>query len=247
MMAPNFRELAGFSDTAGRTLKPGLIYRSGVIDGRDPAAMQRFTELGVQLCCDLRSAGERDRQPNPCPRVLALEVAADIRTLSPEAFSRLRTERSADAAMDLMRFVYRQFPQSCAPVLRRLFEELVGVDTLPILVHCTAGKDRTGFVIAMLLAALDVDRAQYLGDYLRSTDFAERPELAGRISVLVDELTGMASTPEMVRALAGVDPSYLQAAIEQIERSHGSIDAYLVSAAGLDARLRARLRERLLA
>jgi protein-tyrosine phosphatase len=112
----------------------------------------------------------------------------------------------------------------------------------PLLVHCTAGKDRTGFTAAMILAALDVEPAFIRDDYLRGSG-RDPLEIEQPSTHMMDALIGRALTDEESRFVHAVHGSYLDAAYAAIAREWGDPLAYLERAAGLSAGRRATLRE----
>lgn len=148
---------------------------------------------------------------------------------------------------------YRSMPQGFAPVLAGLFAHLddeaaARPGEAALFVHCVAGKDRTGFVVAMLLWALGASHEDIMSDYLASTPYAPpRRRLADPEREVAPD--SPAERERMRRAsavMAGVDRLYLEEAWAETARLHGSIERYLSEAAGLDAARRTRVREHLL-
>ena len=251
--SPNFRDIGQLPAAAGHTLRPGLVYRSGALDELGAGDLAVLRSLDIRLCFDLRSEGERIGSPSRwpeggAPRILALEVATDIRTLDRELAHWLADHPDREGASRLMHGIYRSMPLSCAPVLSRLFAELArGREVLPVVIHCTAGKDRTGFVVAMLLKALGVADADVFADYLESNKHYDRLRQDKRISALLQGMLGFALSPDALQVVTCADRSYLACAFEEIEKVFGSIDLYLEERAGLDAAKRAALQKFLLA
>ena len=251
--APNFRDIGGLPTMGGRVLRTGLIYRSGALDQLDDNDIAVLRTLDIRICLDLRSRSERLGNPSrwpedQVPRVLALEVATDIRVLDRELADWLAEHPDRDGAARLMHGIYRSMPLSCAPVLRRLFEELVeSNDSTPLLIHCAAGKDRTGFIVAMLLKALGVSDAEVLANYLESNQHYDHLRQDAKISALLQGMLGFALGADALTAVTCADPAYLACAFDEIGKSFGAVDRYLESCAGLDAARRQRLRQILLA
>ncbi len=250
--APNFRDIGGLLSVDGRAVRAGLIYRSDALDELDADDLVLMAGLGLKVCCDLRSEGERTQRPSrwppgAAPRTLQLEVATDIRALMPNMAQQLRDDASADGAAHLMRQLYRDLPNACAPALTRTLSLIADEpDALPLVVHCTAGKDRTGFIIAMLLHALDVPLAVIIADYLKTNEVAGRTRLHSKVAHLLEVLLGFPASAEMLKAVSAARADYLESAFAAICQQHGSVDHYLASAAGLDAAARKRLNARLL-
>lgn len=251
--APNFRDVGGLPTLDGRRVRPGLVYRSDALDALDEADLARLAGLAPQVCCDLRSDGERLSRPHRWPagaepRVLNLAVATDIRVLMPELVCELRRHANEAGAIALMRHLYRDLPVVCVPVLRQVFGLLLDeqAEQMPLIVNCTAGKDRTGFVIAMLLHALRVPDDAILADYLRSNAASNRASLQAKVAKLLHELLGATAPPDMLAAIIAARGDYLDAALARIAADHGSVDGYLHDAIGLSVAERERLAGRLL-
>lgn len=250
--SPNFRDLGGLRGTASRVVRAGMVYRSGALDGLLAADLVLLESLGVSLCCDLRTGSERTLSPSRwpegrVPRLLELEFSSDVRALSPELMQLLSDAPSPDNAMQMMLGLYRSMPATCAPLLARLFPELAGAaDAFPVVIHCTAGKDRTGFVVAVLLTVLGVAPADIRADYLYSNHSSEHLRRNAKVQALLQQLLGMTPDPHAVDALTRAAPEYLDAALGEVRRGYGSVERYLREAAGIDEAMQARLRQRLL-
>jgi protein-tyrosine phosphatase len=240
--APNFRDIGGFEVAPGLRVRRGRIFRSQLladVTGQDLAAIRRL-EIGAVL--DLRDADERHRR-NRWPREMTIQAiqvdapgpvngvrAAQLkRCLQDPAFEEAR-------ARALVISMYRDMPQVYAPHLAALFEWLAESSRPPLLIHCEAGKDRTGFVCAVLLLAMGVPLESVLAEYLLSRG-------RYRWSALRKLVGGAALRPHARRALhvlATVDAEYLSAALSEIGAHHGSVEAYLRRVAGVTrAQLRA--------
>lgn len=166
----NFRSLIGMPTASGQRIAGHAILRSDQLHQLDENAWLTLKKLGVKTVCDLRSLGERERYPNRLPeyglRQLILEVIADVRA-DPGFVEQLAENPSAENAENMMLDIYRRFPAMLAPHLPALFGLFESGD-VPVLIHCAAGKDRTGFAVAMLLHGFGVSQADIIADYQRS-------------------------------------------------------------------------------
>ena len=176
---------------------------------------------------------------------LVCRVNNDLRA-DPSLARLLAEDPSARGAERVMIEIYRRFPGYMGATLAAVVERLLAGGA-PMLVHCSAGKDRTGFVIAMLLHALDVPEPLIRADYLASRHWPgaihHRASLEARLGRFMppSELAAAVDTVIDVREV------YLDAALGATIAEFGSINRYLEAAAGLDAQRRERLREALLA
>src|SRR3984957_18222123 len=150
----NFRDVGGHAAVDGRTVRWGCVYRAGVLSYFTSADAERLSALGVRAICDLRHTDEREREPTrwPTPDVTTLTWADGDHapTVTGRAMS---SQPDGEGMRAAMLNLYRNLPRWMAPRGRGLFE-CVADRRMPVVVHCSAGKDRTGFAVAMLFAAL---------------------------------------------------------------------------------------------
>ncbi len=234
--APNFRDVGGLRTRDGRTLAQGRLLRSGQLgelQDNDIAALERW--LGTDVCViDLRGAAERERRVCAWSqaRVHSLPIEPSI-AHKLDALVAAGEPRLARIAVDLMTEAYRNFARNARDHVATLFEHALARHGRPLLVHCTAGKDRTGFMIAMILSALDVPREAILEDYLLTNQ---------RVQVKDSKRYPR----EVMDVLGTVRSDFLHAAFNTIDTEFGGTGAYLQSAASLNTERRARLQQSLL-
>ena len=206
----NFRDIGGYQSQDGRTVRWGRYYRAGRQDRMTDADLTRLEQLGVRTQIDLRKPEEiRDQGRGPLPTLGAtyhhLPVIPDDR--GSDALGQL----VGDTGISGRRYLgYLEFGPE--PWLR-MFEVFANANDHPIVLNCTAGKDRTGVSTAFLLSVLGVDRTTIEADYrltnrevTRQVDFLEThvglPEGMDRAA-----MTHAASVPETAIGdfLAGLD------------------------------------------
>jgi protein-tyrosine phosphatase len=249
--APNFRDLGGYPTTDGRRIRRGILYRSEGLAELTDADLAIVETLGIRLICDLRSDNERQQIPTRWPTgspasTLHMNISADLRTGYDAMAQVLVDNPSAQGATQAMLISYRQFPHAFASKLRLLFDSLLTGDGTPLVFHCAAGKDRTGFVAAMLLSALGVPRERILEDYLLTARYWQGPRSELALKRVLHVLFGDAPPTDILQPLIAVDERYLAASLEEIINHYESIDSYLELTAGVGARQREALRRRLL-
>ena len=257
-MTEALRELSGawnFRDVAdgASALRPGRLFRSGELSRLDDDGRATLRQLGITDVADLRARREVARRgpglvPDgveihllPFPDLGAEESDTDGQAPHEAAFQRLLTGEGADepersvneAATAYMIDEYREFPtrNGAQQALHRVVTLLAA--GRPVLTHCFAGKDRTGFVVATVLETIGIDHDTIVADFLRSNDAA--PQLRARISEMIAQRQDTELTPEVVTftearlsdGVLGVREEYLAAARQTIEEEFGSLDAYL--------------------
>jgi protein-tyrosine phosphatase len=233
--ASNFRDLGGYPARGGRAVRWRQIFRSNHLGHLTGADVEVLRGLGVRSAFDFRGAEER---------VAALcgieEIAVHSLPVEPTVVAALRARREAGTvlspadALEVMRESYRGYVRQSTPSFRALFGHLLE-DRAPLVIHCTAGKDRTGFACALILHALGVPDDLIAEDYLLTNRFYRRdPSASGDL-------------PEEVKlVLASVQASFLAAAFETIGADYGSLENYFSEGLGLGATERAELEARYL-
>ena len=251
--APNFRAVAPLAVADGHLL-PHRIFRSDALHRLTDADVGALAAVRIDAVLDLRRDDERrqmpSRWPDPRPReMLTFDVHADLQAVRAGGW-RVHLEQpdfDARAAHRWMDETYARMPAALASAVHEAARRLArrGDASTRVLVHCTAGKDRTGFVVAMLLAALGVPREAIVDDYLESS--RRRPPAV--LADLLIALSGIEADARMrtaIETIADVHADWLETALRTAEQQHGSLDGYL-TAAGVDAPLRAALRRTLIA
>ena len=252
--APNFRDFGGYANTDGHRVRRRRLYRSELLLELLPRDLETLATLGIGLVCDLRTPGERKRLSNDWPRdaafeTIALDVGAELSAVQPAKWSRRLADPGFDAARahEALCDNYRRMPASYAGDLRALFERLSQPDARPVLVHCAAGKDRTGFVCAMLLSALGVPRETVFADYLATLGrFTYDRLVRTRLHAILDGKPLPPHAEAAMRVLASVHADFLEAAFEVVLAQHGSVDVYLERVCALTPQRRDALRTQLL-
>jgi protein-tyrosine phosphatase len=238
---PNFRDVGGHATIDGRRVRCGMLYRSVDLAGLDGGTMGWLADLGVRTVFDLRTAPERARRPSRGPAgaaVVVLDVLADSGQADPAAFYalmadplRASAELAGGASERFFVTTYRDLVAlpSARRAFARLYRDLATDGVRPALVHCTTGKDRTGWAVAVLLRHLGVAPGDVLADYLRSDD-----EIREAFGFMVDDFVAKGGAREVIEPIVGAKASYLAAAFDEVDRLHGSLGAYLHEGLGLD-------------
>jgi protein-tyrosine phosphatase len=251
--APNARDLGGLPGAAGRRVRAGVLYRAPALGRLTDEDGPRLDGLGLAEIIDLRHRHEidiapADRLPPGLP-VTALPIYDpdnEYFQFMADVMGRGNGVRvpAADEPARAMAGVYRWFVHS--PVARAGFAQAVrriaAAAGRPVLYHCSAGKDRTGWLTAIVLTVLGVPRDVIMADYLRTNE-----DTGVVIEKIVSALVKRrGANPDLVRAVLVVTPGYLDASYDEVDRRYGSFDGYLRQALDLDDEVLDRLRETLL-
>ncbi len=230
--ASNFRDLGGYTGYEGRAVVWRKLFRSdhlGLLNAADVAQVQA---LGLARVLDFRGRDERVPQACALPNVAVHSLAIEP-TVVQAIQALLATGQGVNPndAVRLMQDTYRAFVVDSSPRFAELFDHLLESDT-PLVFHCTAGKDRTGFAAALVLMALGVPRDVVVQDYLLTNELFRPPELVGSYA------------PQAVRdVIVRVQTGFLDASMAAVDKDFGGMPNYLEKAMGLDASRQQRLRD----
>ena len=245
---PNLRDVGGKPTRDGRFVRTGLLYRSGSLQRLDGADIEAFGQLGIRRVYDVRSARERESMPDNLPpgaESVSSDVLADWSEGSPDRVHALlgdpeaaRREMGGGRVEALWIEQYRKFVTlpSARATYGRLFRDIASAENRPALVHCSGGKDRSGWAAVSLLLLLDVAPDVVMADYLRS-DARENASA----SVLMQTLVDRGADPDLWWPVFAAEPRYLEAALDQVRRSFGSIEAYFADGLGVDTAIQEAL------
>src|ERR1700676_3714131 len=214
--ASNFRDLGGYPGRDGRPVRWRQIFRSNHLGHLTEADIEVLRPLGLKSALDFRGTDER------VAAICGLaEIAVHSLPIEPTVVATLRARLaggaalSADDALDVMRQSYRHYVRYNTARFRALFAHLLE-ERAPLVIHCTAGKDRTGFACALILHTLGVPDPVISEDYLLTNHFYRRDPSSG--SDLPDDVK---------QVLGSVQASFLGAAFEAIDTDYGDLENYL--------------------
>ena len=240
----NFRDYGGYVGADGARVKRGLLWRSAQHGDATLSDLDAIQALGITNVIDLRGPSERDSKP-----CLRHEDFSSAVWSYPEETAGLALHVDAasgvlDAAgaRDAMIRLYEgiAFRGNLVPMLR-LYLELLARGAEPSLVHCVAGKDRTGFAVAILQRILGVHPDDALADYVLTNTASKLDERIAS-GAFKDLPRYAAFEADTVRALWGVEAAYLETAFAAIDSQYASLDGYLEDVLGIDAAKRDVLR-----
>ena len=266
----NVRELGGYQTAGGRTVRHGLIWRTGAFGLLSAGELEHLRELGIRVDLALRSAAEARELPDPqlpgirYERICAmLDARGDEVNFSPDGIARIMEAHFEAKGIAMPTGEAAAGPSALAapmssPAAREVMDELyVGMafnsaayrslfahleaGDVPIAFHCTAGKDRTGGAAMLVLLALGASEEDALFEYLLTNTYR-----AEQIRQAAVEMLGYVPevVPEQVAMRYGVDEQMGRGVLAAILQRYGSYEAYFSAEYGLDAARLAALRNR---
>jgi Protein tyrosine/serine phosphatase len=234
----NFRDMGGYPTESGKTVKRGLLFRSGApasLTAEDEAYLSQF---GFESVMDLRSSEEIELFPNRW----ATNAGIDYYKHDYSIVDLLSNRDGQDLqSSDVAKF-YPDMAQSLKPQLKQYFT-LLADGKAPIMVNCSAGQDRTGITSALLLSVLGVPRQLVIEDYLLSTDFRRPVIERGNVDIAAHAQTNafaalmsryeQAERTHATPLVTADGTPYLEFALRKIENDYGSVEAFLTQEVGI--------------
>jgi protein-tyrosine phosphatase len=244
----NTRDIGGYLTSDLRTVRSGQIIRSEKLSRLTPEDFRTLEEMGVKTVIDLRTEKEAEHAPtvwqgdNP-PHIYHFPVG-DAENDWFVSGSRLMKKSRFTEAQSLEHMVdgYRMIAEEGPPSYRQLMELVLDESNWPILIHCSAGKDRTGVATALILEAVGVDRETIMQDYLLTNEIGrseEKAELLARESRKYSR-NGRGPSASAWYPIVGVRPEMLTAFYASVDERYGSMEAFLAEM-GVDAEARGSL------
>lgn len=232
----NFRDLGGYPGADGRRIKWGVLYRSGHLAKATSSDLNTLQALNIKTIIDFRSTQEKEKEPDRLPntdsiRTLALpmlDVVNEAMSKEIHAVVENKNYHDFDPTQKMMA-MYQLIASEYAAEYQLFMQTILAAGGSPVLWHCTAGKDRTGFGAAILLRLLGVSDQVILEDYLLSNQYAEKRKPL----ILFLRLTKGKEIIKIAKKMMSVDKTWLQAAFHAVDQQWGSFDNYVREGLGL--------------
>lgn len=238
----NLRDAGGYATDDGQWVRWGRIYRSGELNTLTERDLNRLTELGINVVCDLRTHKEFAERAGRVPTGITLKHTPVIDEINTNRYLNMvlfqRNQLSTRLGEGYIMLLQSR-PQVYAAVIGEFATPGVGV-----LYHCTAGKDRTGITTALLLSVLGVPRETIVADYSLSNLVFEQQK--ARLAHDLASLTRFGIPLAQLDALSLVEPAWINQALDWVDHTYGSAANYLMQAGGMSEVTLQRVRENLL-
>lgn len=232
----NLRYLGGIKNSEGKILKDSLIYRSGNLHNLRKSSFDELNRMKINRVIDLRTKQEIAKEPDQLPKNMIYKVYSafedkndEMRNAKQLALKGKISENDADKRM--IKF-YTDYVSENPKIIKKIITEILNSDQ-PILYHCTAGKDRTGIITALILKVLKFDDAVIFEEYLQSNNL--RSKIIQKRLNLADNFHFIFPKLDMgiIEKTSWVEQNYLQSAFDEIDKQYGSIDNYIHQVLGI--------------
>jgi len=245
----NFRDMGGYVTVDGRRMKRGILYRSEDLSRLTREDQQNLQHYGIRLICDLRTPQERKSKPARLPdaaqpQMVHIPIYPHENYSHWQVFAFLFGKSGAEGFDQYARTFYRRMLHEHRSQIREIFALLAEEEHWPALIHCTGGRDRTGFITALIQLVAGVPKAAVLEEYLLTNQYyAERMEKFIR---LMRALTLYQVTPERMRHIMWVRREFLESVLDEMAQVWGTVENYLVEGCGIEREKLLDFRARLL-
>ena len=246
----NLRDYGGYAARGGGKLKTGLLWRSSQHVDANDVDLAAIAGLNLTTVIDLR--GDSERESFPCARPAGfsahiIKVAGETTGHAPHIEAAREVRTVADAFVSLQNgYANMPFRPQIIEIFRDYFVALSSRAGAS-LVHCLAGKDRTGVIVALFHHLMGVHSDDIMADYLL-TNVAGNIE--ARIAAAADTVRrnfGPRMSDDAMRMLMSVQPEWLDIAFEAMRERHGSVEGYAAEVLGVTTDVLARIEVRVLA
>ncbi|OLO28187.1 hypothetical protein BTR23_18070 [Alkalihalophilus pseudofirmus] len=246
--AVNFRDMGGYPTFDGRKVKWGQFFRSGALNDLTENDVEYLQRLGIKRICDLRRSIETQAKPNPripgvdyihlpvIPENNEKEQVRQIGELSLHG-DKIILGEPGEMLLRLNRVIAHQ-TEAYTQLLKMLFEE----ERVPLVIHCVAGKDRTGVCSSLILLTLGVPEEIVIKDFTYTNQFFDQLKQRLVTKRFLEKAQG--ENPQSIDALIEARPDYLKAFLKEIEEHYGSFDAYLYENLGISKNDRKDIQKR---
>lgn len=231
----NFRDLGGYRTADGLSVRWNLLYRSDALHKLTDGDLKKLAALGLDRIFDFRAEQETEHEPDRLPADLDIRlVKIPILDSSTQVWHNSREEFVKNLKnVDPVPYMIRtnvEFVTRFTPQFKLFLHEVLSASGRPVLFHCAAGKDRTGFAAAILLRILGVPQTVIMEDYLLTNKYFYG---AYKWNLMLARLIKGKRFAAVVRGFMDARPEYLSAALDAIDREYGSFDAYLRNGLGV--------------
>ncbi len=243
---PNSRSLGGLPLKNGGVTKDGVFYRSSSLQSITDEGLEQFSSTPIGLVADLRTPEERQMAGDKIPvadRVEMVDLAIEVGDMSPSSVHKLSGwegkivgmfENALPSLGDLYEKMLKDNAAQFANVASLVAQVQPDKDNA-VLVHCTAGKDRTGISVALILDAVGVEREAIVANYAESQANLAGPWADGMLKRI--EEMGVPIEPKLRTLVTETPPKAIETALAWVEKHHGSSAQYLKSGGLLDSQV----------
>ena len=244
----NFRELGGYKASDGRRIKHGIFFRSSkLMNLSTDEDYEKFKSLKLKVIIDFRSKSERELKPDPhFEGITQYNISALYKKDGTEMNFDFQdiVQLNSQQLVDLKNLLEEGYEVIGFnnPAYKQMFKDILE-GNVPILFHCSAGKDRTGIAAALILALFGVDREDIANDYLMTNRYNYK-EIERRQKIMTETLPP--ESQQIVKSLSGVTRENLDLTLDEILKKYSTFENYFEQEYGITPEIRKQLMDRYL-
>ena len=239
----NFRDVGGIPTNGNGMIRKGIVYRSANPDKISKEDIIRLRDLNILTIVDLRAQDEIKKRRRSVEHAVILSLPLDFQTTTRERLKPYLYKKGTEKILEeISNQLYMDILDASAPACRQVLELLSSGEGSPILIHCFAGKDRTGIMVALILLALGTERQLIIDDYMKSND-ALLPYFRRRFLFRKIISFGFFPSDTLLNVIT-VKQRNINSVIDRVNNHYGGIEEYLASA-GFDISKLKELRKKL--
>ncbi len=239
----NFRDFGGIPAGRHGFIRKGILFRSATPDNISRADTFRLCDLNIRTIVDLRSPKEVRKWRRHVDHADLLSLPLDFQQTTRERLKPYIYKKGSEEILsDISNQLYLDILDAAVPVFRQIVELIISGDRVPLLIHCQAGKDRTGIIAALILLALGTDRQLIADDFMKSND--ELLPYFRKLLMIRKVITlGYFPSHRMLNVVT-VKQRNIDSVIDRVMNNYGGIESCLASS-GFDVSKLKDLRKKL--
>lgn len=239
----NFRDIGGISSAENRKIRSGIIFRSANPDNITKEDLKLLHSLNIKTIIDLRGPLEQKKRKQSLNHIDILSLPLDFQQITEERLKPYLGKKGSEKEIsDISNGLYLDILDATQVIFSRVLETLLSNDRSPVLIHCQAGKDRTGIITALILLTLGTERQLIINDFMRSNDelmpFFKKTLLKRKILSL-----GFFPSDAILFAVT-LRKRNIESVIDRITDHYGGIEGFIKDS-GFDMSRMAELKEKL--
>jgi len=221
----NLRDVGGYATADGRQVRARTLLRSDSLHAVDQAGRTYLSDLGLRSSIDLRELDERTSAPSALPADVTLIEIPLFTRAAPGSLVGGDEEGIDRRTLTSLESVYELLVTTRGPVIVEVIRAITQPGALPAIVHCTAGKDRTGVIIALVLSAVGVPDEVIAADYAATAMFLGEEFRAQAVARNI--LAG--HDQERLAKMLACEPQLILDTLAMVREQHGTVEAYLLA------------------
>jgi protein-tyrosine phosphatase len=230
----NFRDIGGYVNDQGRSVKWRKIMRCGHLANLTDNDLDSLEQIGINRIHDFRRTEEQEQSPSRAVRAEFIDdYQVSIGDISRFWEFLFGGELTAESSHTLVVNSYRNCIESVIPAFSRFMRHIVDNADNASVFHCSAGKDRTGMAAALILSALDVPRQTIIEDYMLTLQHYDSEKLIDLVEGHLRDAKVESWDRNWLVPYCSVHQDNIVAFLDAIDSEYGNVRNYLITALGL--------------